>query len=69
MSAILSTVGIWVRDIRYKSNIQLPQLNKILKALEGKKLVKAVKSVNVSFCFYTDIGGIFCPDSANSKFG
>ena len=39
--------GIWARDIRFKSNISLTQLNKILKALEGKKLVKAVTSVSV----------------------
>jgi len=37
--------GIWVRDIRYKSNLLLAQVNKILKNLEGKKLVKSVKSV------------------------
>ena len=46
--AVLLNAGIWVRDIRYKSNLQLPQINKILKSLEGKKLVKSVKSVNVS---------------------
>ncbi len=40
-------IGIWARDIRFKSNISLTQLNKILKALEGKKLVKAVTSVSV----------------------
>lgn len=37
--------GIWVRDIRFKSNLLLAQVNKILKNLEGKKLVKSVKSV------------------------
>lgn len=39
--------GIWARDIRYKSNLSLTTLNKILKALEGKKLIKAVNSVAV----------------------
>ncbi|PSN42697.1 DNA-directed RNA polymerase III subunit RPC6 [Blattella germanica] len=39
--------GIWIRDIRYKSNLILTQLNKILKILENKKLIKAVKSVSV----------------------
>jgi len=34
-----------VRDIRFKSNLLLAQVNKILKNLEGKKLVKSVKSV------------------------
>lgn len=38
--------GIWIRDIRMKSNLVNPQLNKILKNLESRKLVKAVKSVN-----------------------
>ncbi len=42
--------GIWIRDIRVKSNLIMTQLNKILKNLENKKLIKAVKSVNVS-CF------------------
>ncbi|KAL3874059.1 hypothetical protein ACJMK2_037123 [Sinanodonta woodiana] len=37
--------GIWIRDIRYKSNLLLTQVNKILKNLESKKLIKAVKSV------------------------
>ncbi|KAH8381735.1 hypothetical protein KR093_011484 [Drosophila rubida] len=40
--------GIWIRDIRIKSNLNMTQLNKILKNLETKKLIKAVKSVNAS---------------------
>ena len=40
--------GIWIRDIRYKCNLLLTQVNKILKNLESKKLIKAVKSVAVS---------------------
>lgn len=40
--------GIWIRDIRVKSNLIMTQLNKILKNLENKKLIKAVKSVNAS---------------------
>lgn len=40
--------GIWIRDIRFKSNLIPTQLNKILKILENKKLIKAVKSVSVS---------------------
>jgi hypothetical protein len=40
-------LGIWIRDIRYKSNLQLTQVNKILKTLESKKLIKAIKSVAV----------------------
>ncbi|RZF33845.1 hypothetical protein LSTR_LSTR008968 [Laodelphax striatellus] len=40
--------GIWIRDIRFKSNLMPTQLNKILKMLEGKKMIKAVKSVAAS---------------------
>ncbi|XP_019371688.1 PREDICTED: DNA-directed RNA polymerase III subunit RPC6 isoform X3 [Gavialis gangeticus] len=40
--------GIWSRDIRYKSNLPLTEINKILKNLESKKLIKAVKSVAAS---------------------
>lgn len=39
--------GIWSRDIRFKSNLPLTEINKILKNLESKKLIKAVKSVAV----------------------
>lgn len=42
------TKGIWIRDIRFKSNLNMTQLNKVLKSLEAKKLIKAVKSVTVS---------------------
>lgn len=40
--------GIWTKDIRYKSNIPAIYLNKILKQMESKKLIKTVKSVNAS---------------------
>lgn len=40
--------GIWIRDIRIKSNINPTQLNKVLKSLETKKIIKAVKSVTAS---------------------
>ncbi|XP_078315698.1 DNA-directed RNA polymerase III subunit RPC6-like [Crassostrea virginica] len=40
--------GIWIRDIRFKCNLLLNQVNKILKTLETKKLIKAVKSVAAS---------------------
>lgn len=40
--------GIWIRDIRVQSNLIMTQLTKILKNLENKKLIKAVKSVNVN---------------------
>ncbi|XP_046685156.1 DNA-directed RNA polymerase III subunit RPC6 [Homalodisca vitripennis] len=40
--------GIWIRDIRFKSNLIMTTLGKILKQLEGKKMIKAVKSVAAS---------------------
>ncbi|XP_050436349.1 probable DNA-directed RNA polymerase III subunit RPC6 [Adelges cooleyi] len=40
--------GIWIRDVRIKSNLGLPRLKKILKSLEAKKSIKAVKSVAAS---------------------
>ena len=45
---VSATAGIWSRDIRFKSNLPLTEINKILKNLESKKLIKAVKSVAVS---------------------
>eukprot|EP00092_Neocalanus_flemingeri_P024511 GFUD01026583.1.p1 GENE.GFUD01026583.1~~GFUD01026583.1.p1 ORF type:complete len:305 (+),score=90.50 GFUD01026583.1:85-999(+) len=41
-------LGSWIRDIRAKSNLGQTQLNKVLKSLEGKRLIKAVKSVNAT---------------------
>nr|SVE69638.1 EOG090X017X [Eubosmina coregoni] len=38
--------GIWHRDIRQNTNLQQTQLNKYLKNLEGKKLIKSVSSVS-----------------------
>ncbi len=40
--------GSWIRDIRQKSNLVQTQLNRVLKALENKKLIKVVKSVNAT---------------------
>eukprot|EP00088_Acartia_fossae_P048330 TRINITY_DN5271_c0_g1_i12.p1 TRINITY_DN5271_c0_g1~~TRINITY_DN5271_c0_g1_i12.p1 ORF type:complete len:304 (-),score=62.55 TRINITY_DN5271_c0_g1_i12:266-1177(-) len=40
--------GIWLRDIRAQSGLLQQQLNKVLKSLEAKKLVKSVKSVNAN---------------------
>ncbi|XP_059053261.1 DNA-directed RNA polymerase III subunit RPC6 [Achroia grisella] len=40
--------GIWIRDIRVRSNLANTQLNKVLKSLESKKLIKAVKCVTAS---------------------
>ncbi|KAE8738620.1 hypothetical protein FOCC_FOCC015896 [Frankliniella occidentalis] len=40
--------GIWIRDLRYESNLIVVTLQKILKNLENKKIIKAVKSVSAS---------------------
>lgn len=40
--------GIWMKDIRTKSNLAMQPLTKILKNMETRKLIKAVKSVNAS---------------------
>lgn len=37
--------GIWTKDIRNSSNLTELQINKCLKTLESKKLVKRVKTV------------------------
>lgn len=37
--------GIWTKDIRMQTNIQLQALNKIFKQLEQRRLIKPVKSV------------------------
>ncbi|CAF0734170.1 unnamed protein product [Adineta ricciae] len=42
------TLGIWMRDIRTKTKLSQTILNKTLKSLESKKLIKAVKSVHAS---------------------
>lgn len=41
-----SNKGIWVKDLRTESNLILTQLQKILKNLENKKIIKAVKCVS-----------------------
>ena len=40
--------GIWVRDIRIKSNLVQTQLMRILRSLESRKLIKSVKSVQAT---------------------
>jgi DNA-directed RNA polymerase III subunit RPC6 len=37
------STGIWIRDIRTQSNLQNPRLQKVLKALEGRQLIKTVR--------------------------
>ena len=43
----LGTLGLWTRDMKYKANLQQTQINKILKVLEKRKLIKSVKSIEV----------------------
>jgi DNA-directed RNA polymerase III subunit RPC6 len=43
-----SNKGIWIRDISYKTNLKATVLNKVLKNLESKKLIKSVTCVNAS---------------------
>jgi DNA-directed RNA polymerase III subunit RPC6 len=38
-------MGIWTKDIKIQTNIQLQALNKVFKALESRQLIKPVKSV------------------------
>lgn len=38
--------GIWTRDVRSQTRLQLPLLNKVYKALESRQLIKNVKTVS-----------------------
>ncbi|DBA81657.1 hypothetical protein WJX77_003870 [Trebouxia sp. C0004] len=38
--------GVWTKDMKFKTNLQQPQITKILKELETRTLVKAIKPVN-----------------------
>jgi DNA-directed RNA polymerase III subunit RPC6 len=38
-------MGIWTRDMKQRTNMAQPKINRILKALEERALVKSVKSV------------------------
>ena len=40
-----AVTGMWTKDMKFHSNLQQPQITKILKTLESRKLVKSVKSV------------------------
>lgn len=39
-------MGVWTKDIKKETNIQNQALNKIFKALETRRLIKQVKSIN-----------------------
>lgn len=38
--------GIWIRDIRFKTRLSQIILNKTLKGLENKKLIRSIKSIS-----------------------
>jgi DNA-directed RNA polymerase III subunit RPC6 len=38
-------MGLWTRDMKFRSNLQQTTINKILKTLQNRKLIKAVKSI------------------------
>lgn len=40
------SMGIWTKDVRMQTNLPQTGLNKIFKALETRRLIKPVKSVN-----------------------
>lgn len=42
----VGNTGVWTKDMKARTNLAQPQITKILKVLEGRKLVKSVKSVN-----------------------
>ncbi len=42
----IHSAGVWTRDMKMRTNLAQPQITKILKTLEGRGLIKAVKNVN-----------------------
>jgi hypothetical protein len=45
-------IGIWTADLKKRTNLQQLQVNKALKNLESRSLVKPVKTVSVIPLFY-----------------
>jgi len=41
----IDNTGIWTKELKIKTNLQQPQITKILKNLDQRSLVKSVKSV------------------------
>lgn len=65
---IAENKGLWLRDIKQKSNIPQTLINKIIKNMENKKLIKSVKSIKNNrkiYLLYDEIitseisGGVF----------
>eukprot|EP01132_Coremiostelium_polycephalum_P002176 gene2176-2679_t len=40
--------GAWTRDLKQQSSLQQVQITKVLKTLEGRNLIKSVKTINAS---------------------
>jgi predicted transcriptional regulator len=47
-----ANTGIWTADLKKRTNLQQLQVNKALKNLESRSLVKPVKTVSVIPFFY-----------------
>lgn len=45
VSRLWPIAGLWTKDLKTRTNLQQAQLTKILRELEKRQLVKAVKSV------------------------
>lgn len=43
----MTAAGIWTRELKSRTGLQQQQLNKILKQLENRSLVKPVTSIQV----------------------
>lgn len=41
--------GIWTKDLKKRTNLHLNVVNRVLKSLEQKQLVKSVKHVKVEY--------------------
>ena len=40
------SMGIWTKDMKRETNLQQPQVNKALKNIEARDLIKGVKCVS-----------------------
>ena len=46
LHGVVYCIGLWTKDMKHKTNLQQTQVTKILKQLESRNLVKAIKPVN-----------------------
>ncbi|EJW05385.1 hypothetical protein EDEG_00049 [Edhazardia aedis USNM 41457] len=54
--------GLWLRDIKMKSNIPQNLINKILQQMENKKIIKSIKSVKNNRKIYVLYSDKVCED-------